>query len=173
MSLVLPQPLIGADPEIFIYNNNLNHCVSMHEHFTGSKFNPEVTPYGGLQVDGFALEFNIKPARGLFDFMQGINAGLKDIKERVYKIDKNLFPIFESFVEFPKAYYDTIPEHVKELGCDPDYNAEAKGRINKRPEGSAKLFRTAGGHLHIGWLTETGYMIDPTEQAHMDDLLRS
>lgn len=43
----------------------------------------------------------------------------------------------------------TQPAAALELGCDPDFNAWV-GKANPRPDGD-RPFRTASGHVHIGW----------------------
>lgn len=43
-------------------------------------------------------------------------------------------------------------EAALELGCDPDYDAYS-GQANPRPDGDVP-FRTAGGHVHVGWISD-------------------
>jgi len=67
--------------------------------------------------------------------------------------------------EFGAEYMAEQPEESLELGCEPDFNAYT-GRENPRPN-AKNTFRTASGHVHIGW-TEGA---DPLDPAHFADCI--
>ncbi len=139
---------IGADPEIFVKKNG--KPFSAYGLIPGTKKKPYKTERGAVQVDGMALEFNIEPTFLLphyfDDFNQNIVQTLKDLRNLTDKsVNFNIAPV----QEFSPEYMASQPDEAKELGCDPDYNAYTLTE-NPRPDGE-RNFRTAAGHIHIGW----------------------
>jgi hypothetical protein len=55
----------------------------------------------------------------------------------------------EPVSSFDLDYFKSLPVEVKELGCNPDYNAWT-GQVNVTPDADMP-FRTASGHIHVGW----------------------
>lgn len=145
--------MIGADPEIFLRKKG--KAFSAHGVVPGTKKEPHKVDNGAIQVDGMAVEFNIDPVemfgdRGFNQFNRNITSVIGQLKEEVKKHDPSLTFNIESVQEFDQEVFDSTPEEAKELGCDPDFNAYTKEQ-NPRPEGDAVTFRTASGHIHIGW----------------------
>lgn len=134
--------LIGADPEIFIGKAGVP--LSAFGLIKGTKATPEPVENGAVQVDGMALEFNIKPAETEEDFVNNITSVMNQLKEMVPDYEF----INSPSVFFPEDYMRQQPYEALELGCEPDFNAFRK-QINPRPDG-ADCMRTAGGHIHIG-----------------------
>lgn len=139
---------IGADPEFYL-TDRTGTPVSAHNLVPGTKKEPSPLPNGGaVQVDGVAVEFNIPPASTPKEFSDGIESALNDIRKI---IPKEFTFNFKPYVEFPKVYFDELPPPVKELGCDPDFNA-ANGQQQPSPSIHADSpFRCFGGHIHVGW----------------------
>lgn len=140
---------IGCDPEFFIKDKELDKFVPAYlTGITGTKEKPQKLKNGGaVQVDGMALEFNIKPANNAIDFHDNIHNTIKEIRQLVNR--KYQF-VFKPFVRFDKEIFDSTPEEYKELGCDPDFNE--KGEAKTPPNGSnLRPVRAAGGHIHIGF----------------------
>ena len=138
--------LIGADPELFVRDDK-GVLVSAYGMIPGTKAHPYKVEGGAVQVDGMALEFNIDPAATAKQFNENITNVLKQLQEMIpngYTFD------FSPVAQFGKEYIDAQPDEAKELGCDPDYNAYNGGAINPKPDAS-QGFRTASGHIHIGW----------------------
>lgn len=145
--------LIGADPEFFVKKNGT--LVSAHGLIPGTKEAPHKVKLGAVQVDGTALEFNIDPANTAEIFERNMSTVLGEIRGMVgeeYEFD------FSPVANFGKEYIDSLPEKAKELGCDPDFNAYT-GLPNPKPDADMG-FRTASGHIHIGW-TENQDVTDP------------
>lgn len=155
--------LIGADPELFVRHIDTGKFISGHDLIPGTKLQPHFVDGGAIQVDGTALEFNIIPAENKRDF-----------RENIFKVMDNLYARLEDFAfadhyiaiepvaTFDKEYFDALPDEAKLLGCEPDFNAYT-GKTNTPPNGEV-LFRTAGGHIHIGW----GNHFDPTDPDHFE-----
>ena len=151
---------IGADPEIFIRNNG--KVVSANGMIPGTKKEPHKVNGGAIQVDGMATEINIDPV--LLDtsarlrhtrsanFSGRILEVLRELDRNIKKHDgNNTFARNLATADFDKEYMDSQPEEAKELGCEPDFNAYNNGEQNSPPDAEGVLFRTAAGHIHIGW----------------------
>jgi hypothetical protein len=151
------QVLVGADPELFMRHPNNGAFVSAHGRIPGTKWKPHKVPFGAVQVDGTALEFNIDPAKTVDEFIHNIKVVRKTLTEMV--------PGYNVVAE-PVAHYDAdyfnfeVPSHARELGCNPDYNGWTES-TNPRPDPQGEPLRTASGHIHIGW-TEGADIEDPT-----------
>lgn len=148
--------LIGADPELFVRDPDGN-LVSAFGMIPGTKDTPFEVEHGAVQVDGMALEFNIDPAATSKEFNRNITAVLAQLKEMIpagYEFD------FSPVAQFGKEYIEAQPDEAKMLGCTPDFNAQRGGMINPSPAGDYG-FRTASGHIHIGWTS--GQDIDVPE----------
>lgn len=134
---------IGADPEVFVMDSS--GPVSAYGMIPGTKADPFKVKNGAVQVDGMALEFNINPAKNEKEFNTNIDSVLTILREMTpgYEL------MFEPVAHFGEDYIRSQPKEARELGCDPDYNAYT-GLANPSPNVNAP-FRTASGHIHIGW----------------------
>lgn len=139
----MTQILVGADPEFFVKRNGV--FVSAHGLVAGDKKNPLKVSRGAVQVDGMALEFNIDPASTQDEFYLNITTVLGALKSMVPDYEHAIVPV----ADFGKEYIDSQPAEAKELGCDPDFNAWTSS-VNEKPNMELP-FRTASGHVHIGW----------------------
>jgi hypothetical protein len=149
--------LIGADPELFFKRNGVN--ISAHTLLPGSKAAPYPVPFGAVQVDGTAGEFNIDPAANEDEFVLHITEVMKALEQMCdADVELDISPV----VEYPEDYWKSLPGSVKKLGCDPDYNAYTKD-ANPKPKEDDSL-RTAAGHLHVGW----GKDFNPFEYEHFE-----
>lgn len=137
------QILIGADPEVFVKDKAGNH-ISAFGMVDGTKEKPFKVDKGAVQVDGMALEFNIDPASTSEEFVDNIFSVMGTLQGMI-KDEIDIKPV----AHFTEEYMKSQPKEAKELGCEPDYNVWT-GKVNPTPDG-AKLFRTAAGHIHIGW----------------------
>jgi hypothetical protein len=135
--------LVGCDPEVFVQQNN--KFFSAHGLIPGDKKNPFKVNKGAVQVDGMALEFNIDPAASEDEFCINVETVLHTLKLMVPQYNVVATPV----ADFDPEYMKQQPEEALELGCDPDFNAWTM-RENPRPNGD-RPFRTASGHVHIGW----------------------
>jgi len=146
---------IRCDPELFLVKYD-GTPLSAYGAVKGTKDEPYKVPSGAIQVDGMALEFNTDPVNLTNNFNQfnmNINNVVKTLKEAV---KDNGLPGFKTaklkivpVQDFGEEIMSQTPDEAKELGCDPDYSAYTK-EPNPRPDGEV-TFRTASGHIHIGW----------------------
>lgn len=140
---------LGADPEVFLEDQKgaLFNAFTLIEDgkCKGIKGQPELTLYGGLQVDGMAMEYNTIPTPDPVRFSELITEGVVNIYERFKQPISN-----KSVKMFELDWLQEQHPLSVELGCDPDYNAWTNGGPNE-PGDPSTNFRTAGGHVHIGW----------------------
>ncbi len=145
---------IGCDPEVFVKKVGEPGFVSAHGLIPGDKKAPHKVANGAVQVDGMAVEFNTDPvqlsAYGSETFSNQVLSVFSSLSKMIKEKDAT-FTLARNAAtaDFDPEYLEAQPEEAKELGCDPDYNAYT-GEMNERPDGSVN-FRTAAGHIHIGW----------------------
>lgn len=142
--------LVGADPELFVWDCSEGSFISGHNLIEGTKDKPFKVAGGAIQVDGTALEFNIDPASTKVEFIGNI-IRVMDTLQRNVSLKSNALQLRPVPVaQFDEKYFhESIPTEAKRLGCEPDYNAYT-GAENPIPDGE-KTFRTGSGHVHIGW----------------------
>lgn len=147
--------LIGADPEIFIFDNKLGKVISAHGLFPGTKEEPYKVEHGAIQVDGMAAEYNILPASNYVEFVFYNLSVLRSLRDKIAELNPDLdFKfVFDPVAEFGAEYIAEQPEEARRLGCTPDYNAYEGGAPNPTPDADMP-FRTASGHLHFGWTND-------------------
>lgn len=151
---------IGCDPEVFLKHEK-GEFISAWGMFPGTKEEPFKVDKGAIQVDGFALEFNIEPAKNALEFDNNISTVINQMEDMVKKADKSLSLAYVPFATFNKKYFDDLPEENKVLGCDPDFNCYT-GMANEINESFKNIpSRTAAGHIHVGW-TKDEDIFDPT-----------
>ena len=137
---------VGADPELFVQTQD--KFISAHNLIPGTKQNPAEVPFGAIQVDGTAAEFNIKPACSSTEFVHNIGAVIETMSRLIKAKDATAKLAAVPVAIYDKEYFDSLPDHAKEMGCDPDYDAWTEEE-NQRPE--TEPFRSGGGHIHVGW----------------------
>jgi hypothetical protein len=91
------------------------------------------------------LEYNINPASTAEEFLAFNRSVLSQLQDMVPGYELAVVPT----AEFDKEHMAAQPPKALELGCEPDYNAYT-GDQNPRPNGNVD-FRTAAGHVHIGF----------------------
>jgi len=148
--------LIGADPEIFVRKDGVFH--SAHGLVPGTKENPHKVNHGATQVDGMALEFNIDPAATRQEFVTNLTEVMKVLDEMTPGYDLAVAAV----ADFEADHMAAQPVEALILGCDPDYNAYT-GEQNEPPNGDVN-FRSAAGHVHVGWTED----VDPMHPDHFE-----
>ncbi|MGE0266082.1 MAG: hypothetical protein AB7I96_12985 [Candidatus Dadabacteria bacterium] len=141
--------LIGSDPEVFVFDEGRDHFISAHNLIPGTKEEPYKVIRGAIQRDGVAAEFNIDPAASKGEFVSNIQRMMKVLQRTVSEVSKSYSLRAIPTCWFPQDYFDSLPDQVKELGCNPDWNAYTRDR--NAPPQTDKPFRTGSGHIHFGW----------------------
>jgi hypothetical protein len=150
--------LLGCDPEVFTKKNNIFH--SAFGLIKGDKKNPYPVNNGAVQVDGMALEFNINPASSEKEFIYNVQDVLSTLRAMVPEYEVVISPV----ADFSPEHMAIQPQEALELGCDPDYNAWSLD-ANPKPQGD-RPFRTASGHIHIGWTSAD--QVEGNEGGHFN-----
>lgn len=139
---------IGCDPEMFVRDQMTGAFVSSFGMVRGNKAKPHPVRGGAIQVDGMALEINVNPSKTQKEFLSNINLVMQQLKMQLPPMVDIAAGV--PFAEFSQEIFQNSPPEATELGCDPDYNGWT-GEANPRPDGDSVNFRTAAGHIHIGW----------------------
>lgn len=151
---------IGTDPEFFLKRGKkLTSAIPIiGDEERGTKYNPIALPSGGtVQRDNVAVEFASPPVETKEQFVESIRACLKDVMALIPK-DTTLEALPSA--DFPSSELDH-PEALQ-FGCDPDYNAWTVEQ-NEKPFCGSQVFRSCGGHVHVGGIQEDGKPIPGME----------
>lgn len=157
--------LFGADPELFLTKGGsfVSAETKNGPIIPGTKQEPFRVKGGAIQVDGVACEFNIDPSPDMSGFITNIVDVVGEMKRRIKEYDPELVLTPVPTATFSERYFKELPDHTRELGCEPDYSAYTM-KPNPRPQ-TDKPFRTGSGHLHFGWTKDQ----DPYSEGHMLD----
>lgn len=162
MNKIFGRVTLGADPEVFIVNKEGVPWGAAQTEVTGTKEKPQPRPYGAIQVDGLALEYNIHPVDNIEDWVRLHKEAMVDVETFAKKIGCRISTA--SLLHFDKYIETTKPDPEGDellFGCDPDFNADTL-KENVMPDVSEDIkFRTTGGHIHIG--------IEKWEELHGGD----
>jgi len=153
---------LGSDPEAFLHDGF--EFVSAYGRFPGTKKEPHKVNKGAVQVDGMALEFNIDPAESAEEFADNIETVKEQMVKMVEEVDPRINLVFTPFARFDKEYFTLQPLEGKILGCDPDYDGKGRQKVPD-PSLQDRPFRTAAGHVHIGWTSGQ----NPFDPKHFED----
>lgn len=137
---------IGADPEFVLTDRNGNP-VSSEGKIGGSKTNPRFIKKFGYQEDNIIGEFSMPPANTEDMFVTLLKEGIDIISEELLKQDLNVSII--SSAEFKQE--ETTTDQGRSAGCDPEFCVYTQSYVEP-PDYENSLVRTAGGHIHVGWL---------------------
>lgn len=140
---------IGADPELFVQNKETKEFISGHLFIPGTKDKPFALQKGAVQLDGVAAEFNILPAHSSKEFIEHINHTVNSMNQFLPDVTKYEY-VNQPTALFSQEYFDNLPESVRELGCNPDYDAYT-ALPNDKPSTELPM-RTGAGHIHIGFV---------------------
>ncbi len=99
-----------------------------------------------IQEDNVALEFNIPVSKTQDQFMNNVRKGLALCKD---ELPPSLSYYMGASGSYDPSFIDGIAK-AQQFGCDPDFNAWLMVQ-NEKPTCEDRCFRTAAGHVHIGW----------------------
>jgi hypothetical protein len=123
--------------------------ISVIDKIGGTKRDPLWVEHGvNLQEDNVLAEAASPPAMGKHQFMFFMDSAKYQLEEKLKSL--GLEPHFIPSATYPdEELYD---QRAQEVGCDPDYNAWT-GQENPVPvlDGMLRNFRSAGGHVSVGY----------------------
>lgn len=143
---------IGADPELFIVNEETKKVVSSIGLIPGVKgepFKADDMPNGfGLETDNILAEFNIPPCKDEASFINNIEYMKQYIDKYVKSKNPKLGIMCMASATVPSDQLQS-PE-AKMFGCNVDFNAYTE-EPNPKPKGNKTNIRSAGFHIHCGY----------------------
>lgn len=141
---------VGSDCELFLQDVETNEIVSAEGFVKGTKEHPFVfdpdNKYFATSLDNVAAEVSIPPATSAEGFYLYLQKSINFVNET---IPKNLKCVAFPAVNLDKKYLNT--PNALLFGCEADLNAYEQD-VNPKPEASDKTLRSAGGHLHVGYV---------------------
>jgi hypothetical protein len=129
---------LGCDPEVFIWDKQLNEPYPITGLIGGSKDSPKDIGNGcGIQEDNVLAEFTIPPTNNIEEYK-------RDIKYCIEFINSILPKEFRTKIQASAYFHENYlkSEQAQTFGCHPDYNAWT-GKQNISPKCSTTL-RTSG-----------------------------
>jgi hypothetical protein len=154
--------MYGCDPEFFftksgriigsekiIPKEGLNYTPNEFKRADGRHTAKEETK-SKIIIDGIQAELNPRPNTCRANLGNEIACCFRKIKEEILKKDKDLKCNFGQGVEISQEEMDSLSEQSKQFGCMPSQNTYVKKPTIKIKDASKYMFRSAGGHIHIG-----------------------
>lgn len=149
--------LLGSDPELFT-RNAAGQVSSVSGLLGCDKWNKRLVSEDiRLQEDNVLVEFDINPHNNFAAFNDNLIRGIEACRLAVADVDHELAPGISSHI-FTLDELNGFNKGVWEFGCEPDFNA-LTGSMNPKPKAADVGLRTAGGHVHIGYVGE-GFSMD-------------
>lgn len=153
---------IGTDPEFFIKRKSrfISAIPFVGDKNTGTKSHPiplRTVENAFVQRDNVAIEFASPPTKDVTTFVESIRKCLDEII--------NMIPENTTLEATPSARFSKSQlrhQEAKMFGCDPDYNAWTLSQ-NISPQCDDPLFRSCGGHVHVGGIDENGNVLEGME----------
>ena len=160
MRIKIENPLVGADPEVFLVSKETGKFISAIGRLGGTKIAPRALGNGFfVQEDNVLAEFNIPPAKNKKEFTKHIQTGLKLLTKEVNS--------FANLAIKPYAFFDRSElktPKARHFGCSPDMSCWTL-RTNPSPEAVNKTLRTAAGHITLGYDNNTTHISQRLAQA--------
>ncbi len=148
---------IGTDTELFLQRKSDGKFISAIPYIKGSKHNPTIlkSKTGNIQHDNVSVEFatnpaTSKPTKTKKSFVDIIKTTLNDVVDYIPK-DHDVAIIAST--DFDKS--ELNDEEAKLFGCEPDFDAWTV-RMNEIPQAEKLTFRSCGGHIHVGYVKNSG-----------------
>lgn len=147
-------PTFGADIEVFLMHRQTKEIVSAEPFIKGTKHDPfnwdKTNKFFAVSLDNVLAEFCIPPVTDKEAFRNYIKRSLDYLNQTV--------PDYLCTSAIPSAFLDEKylqTDNAKLFGCDPDFNVWERG-VNEKPKASNATLRSAGGHIHIGYVDSEG-----------------
>ena len=145
-------PIIGADPEAFIWDPKKEEIISAKGIVPGTKKRPKKVSGGAVQVDGIMAEYNINPAQTSEEFVHNNETVKKELTKIIKNKASHLELMFFHTVRFSPKHFKTFSKEELEVGCVPDFevNHHNLAKPIQKAITYPENYRFAGGHIHIG-----------------------
>lgn len=161
---------LGADPEFFVFDHEIQEFVPAIGLVPGTKQNPHTLDKGSVQVDGTLVEIGVDPAHSRAAFVRNIKTVLRQVREILgdrYELRCG------GAVKYSEEVLKNTPPEAFEVGCDPQYRFKTDFTsehpslevVTQTPSTEQGVV-FAGGHLHIG----VGSGFDITDLSYLWDI---
>ena len=138
----------GSDPEIFVETAKGELIPAFN--FLGSKENPNKIGTNTIYWDGFQGEFTVGANNCCAFMLDSVQTGLKGLLDAARKFDPKAKLSAKTVFDIPiPLIRESKPEHVA-FGCNASLNAY--GMKGLEEPGNQVFYRSAGGHIHLGFM---------------------
>jgi len=153
--------MMGSDPEFMLQerNGNLKSAIGIVDGTKEHKVNLGNGHY--MFFDNVLVEVNVVPASDPAQVVMNFQDCLKRLSKAVYPYTLRI----QSSAKYPVA--ECQAEEAKVFGCEPEYDAYELSQVMAPT--CTDTFRSAGGHIHLGYAKEAYPLLAPkTEDDRMD-----
>lgn len=149
--------LVGADPEVALIDGATGNLKSAIGVVKGTKDNKIDLGNGNkLFYDNVLAEMNIRPGEDAEDLVYSIQSALRSLARTV----RPYRPVLMASATYPVSECKHPDALV--FGCEPEFCAYEMS-IVQAPE-CKTTFRSAGGHIHLGYRSEKWPLMAPTDE---------
>lgn len=148
--------IIGSDPEFVLLDEKTGKPVAAPIAMkSGSQVKEVKTRFGRFFPDNVNLEVATEPAKTKQEFLGNLEGVIKMANKAVPGYTLHAIPS----MDFP---VDQLQHEIcQRFACDPDFDAFEMCQNEIDPEAVEQTFRTAGGHVHMGYTKGHDYLQDP------------
>ena len=158
--------LLGTDPELFTRRVDNKRISSVAGLLNCDKWNKKVMEDGlNIQEDNVLIEFDIKPHNQIQTFSADIIRGIDTCNRLANEVGHEVVKGVCSHV-YTMDEINSFHKNALVFGCEPDYNA-LTGAVNPKPAAADPGLRTAGGHVHIGYIEHVPAGMDPEQSKNI------
>lgn len=136
----------GADPEFFFQKKKI---VGKGPIVGAEKYIPSegvAATSGKIIIDGVQAEINVNPDTCRQRFANNISRIMRRVQQEIK--NKRVEVNWDVTVNMTKTEMRSLSDKNKVFGCSPSLNAY--GEEKTLPDANVYLYRSAGGHIHIG-----------------------
>ncbi len=155
--------IIGCDPEFFFSKKNKAIGAEKFLPKNGLVYKKNTREQDGrhtakglknskIIIDGVQAELNPRPNTCRANLGNEISACFMELYEKIK--EKDIKCDFSQGLKITKKEMNSLSEQAKQFGCAPSQNAYKKKNEITIKDASKYMFRSAGGHIHLGGDTE-------------------
>lgn len=133
--------MLGCDPEFFIeFDNKIQGS---------EKLIPKDNKF--IKRDGVQCELNPRPMVCRAHLHNEIRGLLRQLKQEIERKGIKYEIVSDQVIKMDKKILDALSAEARRFGCAPSNNAYTKTTNKIKVSASKYLYRSAGGHIHIGF----------------------
>lgn len=167
MSAKTPRLSVGTDPELMLFDRDgqLRSAIPI----VNAPKDNKVDLGNGHKMfyDNVLVEFNVKQSYSEAELIEN----LRDCFSRATRHLRNYVLKPQSSATFPAS--ETKHKDALVFGCEPEFCAYEMTQLNPPTCEPGNNFRSAGGHIHLGYADEAWPLLSPVKGKDTDDEDRS